>query len=201
MYGGSEGLRTVLVERETTGGQAGTSAAIENYLGFPSGRDGADLARRATAQAKRFGAEVLTAREVVGLRARRALPHRDPGRRQRADRLRRAAGAGMEVRRLEVPGIEALTGAGVFYGAALTEAAACRGKDVLHRRRRQLGGPGARCASPGTRARSRCSCAAPPRCRGHVAVPGGSHPDAPNIEVLAHRREVAARAQATRLEA
>jgi thioredoxin reductase (NADPH) len=131
VYGGSEGLRTVLCERETTGGQAGTSAAIENYLGFPSGLSGADLARRATAQARRFGAEVLTAREVTAIRA--DGPYRiatlDDGTEMRSYAVLLAPG--MEVRRLEVPGIEPLTGTGVFYGAALTEAAACRGKDVL----------------------------------------------------------------------
>jgi len=131
VYGGSEGLRTVLVERETTGGQAGTSAAIENYLGFPSGVSGADLARRATAQAKRFGAEVLTAREVTSVRV--DGPYRmatlDDGSELGCYALLLACG--MQVRRLEVPGVEGLTGAGVFYGAALTEAAACRGKDVL----------------------------------------------------------------------
>jgi thioredoxin reductase (NADPH) len=131
VYGGSEGLRTVLVERETTGGQAGTSAAIENYLGFPSGLSGADLARRATAQAKRFGAEVLTAREVTALRAD------GPFRMARLDDGTELAcfalllSCGMQVRRLDVPGVAELTGAGIFYGAALTEAGACRGKDVL----------------------------------------------------------------------
>jgi thioredoxin reductase (NADPH) len=131
VYGGSEGLRTVLVERETTGGQAGTSAAIENYLGFPSGVSGADLARRATAQAKRFGAEVLTAREVRAIRVDgpyRVATLEDGGELASYALL---LASGMSVRRLEVPGIESLTGAGVFYGAALTEAATCRGKDVL----------------------------------------------------------------------
>ena len=131
VYGGSEGLRTVLCERGTTGGQAGTSAAIENYLGFPSGLSGADLARRATAQARRFGAEVLTARQVTAIRA--DGPYRiatmDDGSELRSYALLLAPG--MVVRRLEAPGVEQLTGAGVFYGAALTEAGACRGKDVL----------------------------------------------------------------------
>ena len=131
LYGGSEGLRTVLCERETTGGQAGMSAAIENYLGFPSGLSGADLARRATAQAKRFGAEVLTAREVTAIRV--DGPYRiatmDDGTEMRSYAVLLAPG--MVVRRLEVPGVDQFTGAGVFYGAALTEAAACRGKDVL----------------------------------------------------------------------
>jgi thioredoxin reductase (NADPH) len=131
VYGGSEGLRTVLCEQETTGGQAGTSASIENYLGFPSGLSGADLARRATAQAKRFGAEVLTARQVTAIRA--DGPYRiatlDDGSELRSYALLLASG--MVVRRLDAPGIEPLTGAGVFYGAALAEAAACRGKHVL----------------------------------------------------------------------
>ena len=131
VYAGSEGLRTVLVERDTTGGQAGTSASIENYLGFPSGVSGTDLARRATAQARKFGAEVLTTREVTSIRV--DAPYRvatlDDGSELSSYALLLAPG--MAVRRLEVPGIETLTGAGVFYGAALTEAAACRGKDVL----------------------------------------------------------------------
>jgi thioredoxin reductase (NADPH) len=131
VYGGSEGLRTVLLERETTGGQAGTSASIENYLGFPSGLSGADLARRATAQARRFGAEVLTAREVRAIRT--DGPYRvatlEDGSELGSYALLLATG--MAVRRLEIPGVASLTGAGVFYGAALTEAAACRGKDVL----------------------------------------------------------------------
>jgi thioredoxin reductase (NADPH) len=122
---------TVLVARDPTGGQAGTSAAIENYLGFPSGVSGADLARRATAQARRFGAEVLTAREVTKVRV--DGPYRmatlDDGTEVGCYAL--LLSCGMQVRRLEAPGVEGLTGAGVFYGAALTEAAACRGKDVL----------------------------------------------------------------------
>jgi thioredoxin reductase (NADPH) len=129
VYGASEGLRTVLLERSAPGGQAGTSSRIENYLGFPSGISGADLARRADAQARRFGAEVLR-QEVVGLR--REDPYRF---------VRLADGSevssysvvlamGVSVRRLEVPGIEALLGAGIYYGAALTEAATYRGQDI-----------------------------------------------------------------------
>jgi len=131
VYAGSEGLRTVILERETTGGQAGTSGAIENYLGFPSGVAGADLARRATAQARRFGAEILTAREVTAIRA--DGPYRmaklDDGSEVSSYAL--LLSCGMQVRRLEAPGVQELSGAGVFYGAALTEAAAVRGKDVL----------------------------------------------------------------------
>jgi thioredoxin reductase (NADPH) len=130
VYGASEGLRTLLIECNATGGQAGTSSRIENYLGFPSGITGADLAQRATAQALRFGVEILTAREVVGLR------RNDPYRIVRmADGSEVSAKAvvlatGMSVRMLDVPGIEPLLGAGVYYGAALSEAAAYRDADV-----------------------------------------------------------------------
>ncbi len=130
VYGASEGLRTLLIECNATGGQAGTSSRIENYLGFPSGITGADLAQRATAQALRFGVEILTAREVVGLR------RNDPYRIVRmADGSEVSAKAvvlatGMSVRMLEVPGIAPLLGAGVYYGAALSEAAAYRDADV-----------------------------------------------------------------------
>jgi thioredoxin reductase (NADPH) len=130
VYGASEGLRTLLVEQNAPGGQAGTSARIENYLGFPSGISGADLAQRATAQARRFGAEILTAQEVVG--ARRADPYRVV---QLVDGSEVSCYAvllatGMAVRMLGVPGIEPLVGAGVYYGAAMTEAATYRGQDV-----------------------------------------------------------------------
>jgi thioredoxin reductase (NADPH) len=131
VYGASEGLDTLLIERETPGGQAGTSARIENYLGFPKGLSGADLARRATAQASRFGAEILSTREVVG------VDRRDPYRVVTlADGSELACRAlviatGVSVRELEVPGIESLTGAGVYYGAARTEAASYKGQHVF----------------------------------------------------------------------
>jgi thioredoxin reductase (NADPH) len=131
VYATSEGLRTVLVERNATGGQAGTSSRIENYLGFPGGVSGADLARRATTQARRFGAEILTARDVVGVR--RNDPYRivtlDDGSELRCYAV--LFTAGMEVRHLDVPGVAELSGAGVYYGAALTEAASYRGRDVF----------------------------------------------------------------------
>ena len=131
VYAASEGLRTVLVERNAPGGQAGTSSRIENYLGFPGGLSGADLARRATAQAKRFGAEILAAQEVV--RVGCGDPYRTIG---LADGTELNCYAvlftpGMEVRHLDVPGVEPLIGAGVYYGAALTEAATYRGRDVF----------------------------------------------------------------------
>jgi thioredoxin reductase (NADPH) len=131
VYGASEGLKTILIELDATGGQAGTSSQIENYLGFPSGISGSDLARRATTQARRFGAEVVTARGVSAIHAE--SPYRvvtfEDGSEIRCYALLLATG--MQVRRLEVPGVEGLTGAGVYYGAALSEAAACRDADVV----------------------------------------------------------------------
>lgn len=130
VYGASEGLRTLLVEQNAPGGQAGTSSRIENYLGFPSGITGADLASRATAQARRFGVEILTAQEMVGLR--REDPYRIVKLRDGTEVSAKAVlvATGMSVRMLEVPGIEPLLGAGVYYGAALSEAAAYRDADV-----------------------------------------------------------------------
>ena len=130
VYGASEGLRTVLVERDATGGQAGTSSQIENYLGFPSGVSGADLARRATIQAKRFGAEILFAQDVTDLR--RADPYRIVTLADGSELSGYAVliASGMEVRRLEAPGLADLVGAGVYYGAALSEAATYRDKHV-----------------------------------------------------------------------
>ena len=131
VYAASEGLRTILLELGATGGQAGTSSQIENYLGFPSGIAGADLARRATIQARRFGAEVVTPRGVAAIRVED--PYRivvlDDGSELRCYALLLATG--MIVRRLDVPGVEALTGAGVYYGAAVAEATAHRGADVV----------------------------------------------------------------------
>ena len=131
VYGASEGLRTILVERSAPGGQAGTSSNIENYLGFPGGVSGADLARRAATQAKRFGAEIISAQEVV------AIKREDPYRKVVLSDGTELSGyailisPGMEVRRLEAEGVEPLLGCGVYYGAALTEAATYRGKDVI----------------------------------------------------------------------
>jgi len=129
LYGSSEGLRTILLEQNAPGGQAGTSSLIENYLGFPAGVSGEDLARRAAAQARRFGAEMLI-EEVVSLR--REDPYRF---------LRLADGSelsckavvlttGVAWQKLDVPGIQSLLGVGVYYGAAKTEAATYRGQDV-----------------------------------------------------------------------
>ncbi len=131
VYGASEGLITLLIERNAPGGQAGTSSFIENYLGFPEGLTGADLARRAVAQARRFGAEILTAQEVV--RVRRNDPYRVVALADGSELSCYAVviASGMEVRRLEVPGIEERVGAGVYYGSALSEAVLYRDKDVF----------------------------------------------------------------------
>lgn len=131
VYGGSEGLKVTLIEREATGGQAGTSGLIENYLGFPRGLSGADLARRATAQAERFGVEILTTQEVTQVRLED--PYRvvilGDGSELRCRAL--VIATGVSVNKLQIPGVEALTGAGVYYGAAITEAASYRDQDVF----------------------------------------------------------------------
>jgi thioredoxin reductase (NADPH) len=131
VYGASEGLKTVMVEREAPGGQAGQASRIENYLGFPAGLSGSDLARRATDQARRLGAELLTVQEAVGLRA------------EGAGRLVQLTGggvlssscvlvaSGVSYRQLETPGFPELTGAGIYYGAAMTEARACADQHIV----------------------------------------------------------------------
>ncbi|OGO31492.1 MAG: fused response regulator/thioredoxin-disulfide reductase [Chloroflexi bacterium RBG_16_54_18] len=131
VYGGSEGLQTVMLEKEATGGQAGTSSRIENYLGFPQGLTGVDLARRATSQAQRFGVEIL--RAIEGVNVRVEDPYRYVLLSDGAELSSHAIiiATGVSVRRLEVPGVSELTGAGVYYGAALTEAAYYRGQDVV----------------------------------------------------------------------
>lgn len=130
VYGASEGLKTLLIEREAPGGQAGTSSRIENYLGFPVGLSGADLTRRAVAQATRFGAELLTPQEVVSveLRDNYKVIKLTGGAEVSCRALLIATG--VQYRKLEVPGVEALTGAGVYYGSAITEALSTKGKDV-----------------------------------------------------------------------
>jgi thioredoxin reductase (NADPH) len=130
VYGASEGLKTLLVERSAPGGQAGMSSRIENYLGFPSGLTGGDLARRAFTQAKRFGAEILSPQEAVGLRV--DGPYRFVRLRDGSEISCHALliASGLSWRRLEVPGIESLQEAGVYYGAAMTEAQLCKGEDV-----------------------------------------------------------------------
>ncbi|WP_329562210.1 FAD-dependent oxidoreductase [Kitasatospora sp. NBC_01266] len=130
VYGASEGLRTVLVERSATGGQAGQSSRIENYLGFPDGVSGAQLTDRARRQAAKFGAEMLTAREVTALEvngAARTLRFSD-GSTVSAHCVILATG--VSYRQLDVPGAAEMTGRGLYYGSALTEAAACQDHDV-----------------------------------------------------------------------
>jgi thioredoxin reductase (NADPH) len=131
VYGASEGLSTVMVEREAPGGQAGTSSRIENYLGFPNGLSGSDLARRATDQARRLGAELLTVQDAV------ALEVEGTGR-----QIRLSGGgtlsantvliaSGVSYRKLDTPGFDDLTGAGIYYGAALSEARSCAQQRVV----------------------------------------------------------------------
>ncbi len=130
VYGASEGLKTVLVEREAPGGQAGTTSRIENYLGFPAGLSGGDLARRALAQARRLGAEILSPREVTGIR--RADPYRfvtlDDGSEISCHAV--IVATGVSYRELTIPGAAELAGAGVYYGAAVTEAVLYRDLEV-----------------------------------------------------------------------
>jgi thioredoxin reductase (NADPH) len=130
VYGASEGLRTVLVERTATGGQAGQSSRIENYLGFPDGVSGAQLTDRARRQATKFGAEVLTTRDVIGLEVKgsaRGVRFAD-GTSINAHTIILATG--VSYRQLNAPGLADFTGRGVYYGSALTEATACLGQDI-----------------------------------------------------------------------
>ena len=130
VYGASEGLHTVMIEREAPGGQAGMSSRIENYLGFPMGLSGADLARRAVTQAQRFGVEILSPQEAVAVRAEgpyRIVKLAD-GNEISCHALLIATG--VQWRRLELPGIDRLQGAGVYYGGGSTEALSCRGEIV-----------------------------------------------------------------------
>jgi thioredoxin reductase (NADPH) len=130
VYGASEGLRTVMVEREAPGGQAGMSSRIENYLGFPSGLSGGDLARRAVVQAKRFGVEILSAEATaVRLDGPYRLLQLADGEELSCHAL--LVATGVQWRKLNVPGIERLTGAGIYYGAAMTEAFNCKDEDVF----------------------------------------------------------------------
>jgi thioredoxin reductase (NADPH) len=131
VYGGSEGLKTIMIEREAPGGQAGTSSRIENYLGFPAGISGDELANRALLQAKRFGTEILVTRNVVALKS---APSCHTIELDGGDRLEARAvviATGVAWRNLEADGAAELVGRGVYYGAAQTEALGTRGKDVF----------------------------------------------------------------------
>jgi thioredoxin reductase (NADPH) len=130
VYGASEGLRTVLVERTAAGGQAGQSSRIENYLGFPDGVSGAQLTDRARRQAVKFGAELVTAREVVGIEVNgsaRTIRFSDG---DTIDAHAVVLATGVSYRQLDAPGIPELTGRGVYYGSTMSEAASCVGQDV-----------------------------------------------------------------------
>jgi thioredoxin reductase (NADPH) len=130
LYCSTEGLRTILVEREAPGGQAGLSSRIENYLGFPAGLSGADLARRGVSQVKRFGTEVLAPvqAESLCIQGEYRIVKLSTGQELVAHSV--VIASGVQWRRLDVPGMDQLTGAGVYYGAANTEAASCKDEDI-----------------------------------------------------------------------
>lgn len=131
VYGASEGLKTLLIERRAPGGQAGTSSRIENYLGFPTGLSGADLTHRAITQARRFGTEFLSPGNVKEIKLqdnyKKVILDDD------SEILAKSVviTTGVDYRKLDIPGVSDFTGAGVYYGAAMTEAAACKDKDVF----------------------------------------------------------------------
>jgi thioredoxin reductase (NADPH) len=131
VYGASEGLDTLLIERSAPGGQAGQSSAIENYLGFFRPISGSELTRRALEQAKKFKAEVIVPQEVVGLRHNASLNIVTLADGSEIGCYAVLIATGVSYRKLAVPGIDRLTGAGVYYGAAITEAISCRGADVF----------------------------------------------------------------------
>ncbi len=130
VYGASEGLRTVIVEREAPGGQAGLSSRIENYLGFPSGLSGGDLARRAVAQARRFDVEILSPQEAQNLRIDGPYRHIKLSDGSEISCHALLLAMGVQWRSLDVPGMERLQGAGVYYGGGASEAIACKGETV-----------------------------------------------------------------------
>ena len=131
VYGASEGLRTVMVESDAPGGQAGQSSRIENYLGFPSGLSGSDLAQRATTQARRLGAELLTVSKATALRVEGAgrIVELTGGAQLSANSV--IVSSGVSYRMMPAPGFKELTGAGIYYGAALTEARSCAQQHVV----------------------------------------------------------------------
>jgi thioredoxin reductase (NADPH) len=131
VYGASEGLRTIMVEREAPGGQAGQSTRIENYLGFPAGLSGSDLARRATDQARRLGAELVTLQDAAGLQVEGSgrIVELTDGNSLSASSI--IVASGVSYRQLDVPGFAALTGQGIYYGAAASEARSCRDQHVV----------------------------------------------------------------------
>ena len=131
VYGSSEGLKTLLIERKAPGGQAGTSSRIENYLGFPTGLSGADLTRRAISQSVRFGTDFLSPQSVKAIKLqdnyKKIILVDDTEIMTKAIVIT----TGVDYRKLTTPGIAQFTGAGVYYGAANTEAASCKDKNVF----------------------------------------------------------------------
>jgi thioredoxin reductase (NADPH) len=130
VYGASEGLHTVMIEREAPGGQAGMSSRIENYLGFPVGLSGADLARRAVVQAQRFGVEILAPQEAVSIRTEGPYRIIKLGDGNELSCHALMVATGVQWRRLQAPGIDKLQGAGVYYGGGATEALSCKGEVI-----------------------------------------------------------------------
>ncbi|MGA0555783.1 FAD-dependent oxidoreductase [Larkinella sp. VNQ87] len=130
VYGGSEGLRTILIDKRAPGGQAGTSSRIENYLGFPTGLSGAELTRRAITQATRFGVEFLAPQEVVAIKPNGQYKHVQFSDGSEVVARSILLSTGVSYHQLDCPGLDRLTGAGVYYGAATTEAYAFKGKPV-----------------------------------------------------------------------
>jgi len=130
VYGASEGLHTVIIESEAPGGQAGMSSRIENYLGFPMGLSGGDLARRAVAQAQRFGVEILAPQDAVAVRTEGSYRIIKLGDESEISCHALMIATGVQWRRLEAPGIDRLQGAGVYYGGGSTEALACKGEVI-----------------------------------------------------------------------
>jgi len=130
VYGASEGLHTVMIEREAPGGQAGMSSRIENYLGFPMGLSGGDLARRAVVQAQRFGVEILSPQDAVGVRTEGSYRMVKLGDGNEISCHALMIATGVQWRRLEAPGVDRLQGAGVYYGGGSTEALSCKGEII-----------------------------------------------------------------------
>ena len=130
VYGGSEGLKTLLIEKHAPGGQAGTSSRIENYLGFPNGLSGSDLSRRALSQATRFGVELISPSEVAEISTQGTYKTIKLVSGDEINTRSVVVTTGVQYRHLEAPGISDFTGAGIYYGAAMTEAAACKDQEV-----------------------------------------------------------------------
>src|SRR6202142_2501741 len=130
VYGASEGLKTVMIEKDAPGGQAGMSSRIENYLGFPAGLSGSDLARRAVVQARRFGVEILAPQEAVSARIEGSYRFVKLADGNEISCHALMIATGVQWRRLEAPGIDRLQGAGIYYGGGATEAMSCKGEVV-----------------------------------------------------------------------